>query len=52
MAIAVCTKQSLNILGGAFGFGNPFKDGYQRFGGKENGNERVGAMVADKIKRA
>ena len=43
--IALCTKQTINILGGAFCIGNPFKDGWLRFGGKEKGKERFGAML-------
>ena len=51
MAIAMCTKQSLYILGGAFYIGNPFKGGCVRLGGKKKGKERFGAMVAVKPKR-
>ena len=51
MAIAVCTKHTLNILGGASYICNPFKGGCLRLGGKEKGKVRVGAMVAVKPKR-
>jgi len=52
VAIAQCTfRQRLNIFGGAFCIGNPFKDGCVRLVGKEKDKVRFGEIVTVKSKR-